>query len=488
MKKISAIAILLAALFFWSGCTKDFEQINTNPNAPTSVTSGLLLPSIQRDMINTLLGETWNIGNIVIQQVAKNQFVNEDRYLWGEFNAIWNTGYSKLRDVENIRRSAVANGEKNYEAVALILRAWIFSLITDTYGDVPYSDAIQGKEGVYYPKYDSQETIYNGILADLKRASEIIGTSAESVSGDIIYNGNLNNWKKLANSLRIRALMRISRKRDVGADLRSIVDNPTQYPIFTGNGDHGAYTFRAASPDQFPLHTTRIGSFNEFRASKTLVDYLKATNDPRINIFFRPTPASIGKDSAIIRGIPNGMDDVTAQTYFGGQQNHSQVSELYYEQAISPKGISIAKGFIMSYAELQFCLAEAAQKGLIGGNAEDFYKKGIEASYNFYGLTPAADFFTQPSIAFTGTNQEKLEKIGYQKWVSLFFQGMEAWFDWRRTGIPKLEPAVSNQNNGLIPVRFIYPIIEQALNAENRAVAVNRQGPDNINTKMWHLK
>ncbi len=488
MKKALSFTALALLTLLWAGCTKDFEQINTNPNAPTAVTSGLLLPAIQRDMMNALLNETWNIGNIVIQHTAKNQFVNEDRYLWGELNTIWNTGYGKLRDVENIRRSSLAKGEKNYEAIALILRSWIFSLITDAYGDVPYSEAIQGKEGVYYPKYDKQEDIYNGILADLKRASDLLGTSAESVSGDILYKGNLNNWKKLANSLRVRYLMRISRKKDVSAELRSIVDNPDQYPIFTGNNDHAAYTFGPNSPDQFPLHTARIGSFNEFRAGKTLVDYLQATSDPRIGVFFRPTPASAGKDSAIIRGIPNGMDDVTAQTYFGGQQNHSQISELYYEQAITPRGISIAKGFIMSYAELQFCLAEAAQKGLIGGNPENFYKKGIEASYAFYGLTPAADFFDLPAIAYSGSNEEKLEKIGRQKWVSLFFQGLEAWFDWRRTGIPKLEPAVSNQNGGLIPVRFIYPIIEQALNAENRSSAVNRQGPDNINTRMWYLK
>ncbi|MDX1910136.1 MAG: SusD/RagB family nutrient-binding outer membrane lipoprotein [Saprospiraceae bacterium] len=483
--KIFFAAILALTM---GACTKDFEEVNTNPNAPISVTPGLLLPAVQRDMVNALMNESWGIGNIVIQQTAKNQFVNEDRYLWGELNGIWNTVYGKLRDVENIRDAAVAGNQKNYEAIALILRSWMFSLATDAYGDIPYSEAINGKDGVYYPKYDTQESIYNGILNDLKTASDLLGTTSETVSGDLIYKGDLAKWKKLANSLRIRALMRISNKRNVSADLASIVDNPTQYPIFTGNGDHGVYVYRASSPDQFPLYSARIGSFNEFRASKTLVDYLNATSDPRIQTFFRPTPASLGTDTAVIRGIPNGLDDVASQTYLGGQQNHSQIGVLYYESAISGDGLNVAKGIIMTYAELQFCLAEAAQKGLIAGDPATYYTQGVNASYSFYGLTPAADFFTNPLVAYSGTDEEKLEKIGYQKWVSLYFQGLEAWFDWRRTGFPRLQPAVSNQNNGLIPVRFIYPIIEQALNGSNRQAAVDRQGADNINTKMWHLK
>jgi hypothetical protein len=142
----------------------------------------------------------------------------------------------------------------------------------------------------------------------------------------------------------------------------------------------------------------------------------------------------------------------------------------------------------MTYAELQFLLAEAAEKGLITGNAATFYQNGVNASYAFYGLTVAPDFFNNALTTYAGTQDEKLEKIGNQKWVAAFYQGMETWFDWRRTGYPKLLPGVSNQNDDRIPVRFIYPIIEQALNGDNRAAAVARQGADDINTKMWYLK
>ncbi len=484
--KIFLVAALVLTLF---ACTKDFDEINENPNAPTDVNSGLILPGVLRDVMNTVMNEAWGIGNIVVQQTAKNQFVNEDRYLWGELNGIWNSVYDNMRDVNNIIRASEERKEQNYLGVGLVLRAWLFSLATDAYGDIPYSEAIQGKSaGIYYPKYDTQETIYNGILNDLKTANEILGTSAEAISGDVLFNGDIDKWKKLSNSLRVRYLMRISKKKDVSGDLQTIVNAPATYPVFESNADNAVYNYASSNPDQFPLYSARIGSFNEFRASSTMVDFLKSVNDPRINVFFRPTPASIGSDTAIIRGIPNGLDDVTAQTYLGGQQNHSQIGSLFYEAAISGEGLKVAKGVIMTYAELQFLLAEAAEKGLIGGSAEDFYKNGVNASFNFYNLAIPADYFTSPLTAYTGTTEQKLEKTGTQKWVALYFQGMEAWFDWRRTRFPKLLPSVDNQNDDRIPVRFIYPIIEGSLNGANRQEAVARQGADDINTLMWYLK
>ncbi len=484
-KSLLALIILTLASF---GCEKDFDAINTNPNAPERVNSGLLLPNIQRNIINQVLGETWGIGNIVIQHTAKNQFVNEDRYLWGEINGIWNTGYNTLRDVNNIIIQSDANNEQNYKGIALVMRAWIFSLITDAYGDCPYSDAIKAKEGVNYTNYDPQEQIYNGILTDLATANNILGTSGEVVAGDLIYKGDVQKWKRLANSLRVRYLMRISRKRNVGADLAAIVNNPAANPIFQSVADNAVYTFLANAPDQFPLHTTRIGSFNEFRASKTLLDTLISLGDTRMPIFFRPTPATEGSGNPEYVGLPNGLGDVEALQYNGGPQFQSRIGNLYFENAVTPQGLAIAKGVIMTYAELQFLLAEAAEKGLITGNAESFYTNGIEGSFAFYGLTPPAGYLTQAQVAYTGSSTDKLNKIGLQKWISLFFQGMEAWFDWRRTRIPALTPGPTNQNNNMIPVRFRYPTIEQSLNQAGYQAAIQRQGPDDLNSKMWYLK
>lgn len=479
--------ILLTGLVVMFSCTGDFEEINTNKNNPTSAQPNLILPGVQRDVINTLVGETWSIGNTVIQHTAKNQFVNEDRYLWGELNGIWNSVYDNMRDLNNLLIYADAEDLPNYKGVGLIMKSWMFSLATDAYGDIPYSQAMNAKEGIFFPEYDTQESIYDGILSDLKEANDLLA-DALPISGDLIYGGNVQNWRKLANSLRLRYLMRISDRRNVSTEMTAILNDPVNNPIFESNADHAVYTYTADAPDQFPVFTYRIGSFNEFRASKTLVDRLKAIDDQRLYVFVRPTPATEATpdpaDDQYV-GLPNGLADVEALTYNGGPEFQSRVGPLFFEQANTPLGLQVAKGVIMTYAELQFILAEAAEKGMIGGTAEDYYLEGIEASFAFYGINPDAAYFTQEEVEYSGTQEERLEKIGNQKWISLFFQGLEAWFDWKRTGYPALTPAVDNQNNDKIPVRFIYPIIEQSLNGANRQAAVSRQGPDDLNSRVW---
>ena len=487
IKTFKKYKVALVSLFLL-GCTGDFEEINTNPNNPIATTPNLLLTGVERDMMNEVLNESWSIGNIVIQQTAKNQFVNEDRYLWGELNRIWNAVYDNMRDVNNILIRAEATAQPSYTGVALVLKSWMFSLVTDCYGDVPYSEASQGKTGMLFPKYDTQEEIYNGILADLAEANTILA-GAVNVSGDLIYGGDVKKWRKLANSLRVRYLMRISDRKDVSADLKAILNDPASNPIFESNLDNAVYSYLSSSPNQFPLFSSRIGSFNEFRASKTMVDYLQGLSDPRLFIFFRPTPATEETPSTAddkYDGIPNGLDDVVAQTYNGGQQYQARIGPLFYEEANSTKGLQVAKGVIMTYAELQFLLAEAREKGLIDiESAEAYYTKGMVASFAYYGVAPEAAYFTQAKVAYTGSAAEKLEKIGNQRWVASYFQGVEAWFNWRRTGYPKILPSVDNQNDDRIPVRYIYPRIEQSLNSPNRDAAVARQGADDINTRVW---
>lgn len=483
MKKHYIILLAGALILNSVSCDSNFEEINSNPDAIPHVTADLLLPTIIRGPVNEVMDEGWSIGNIVIQHTAKIQFVNEDRYLWGERNDIWSL-YEDLRNVNNLYRISEESGFNNYKAIALIMKSWIFSLITDSYGDVPYSEAIKGKsDGLFQPIYDPQESIYDGILADLEAASELIGTSAEVVEGDILYGGNLENWKKLANSLRLRYLMRVSAKKDVSAEMTVIASDPA---IFDSNSDNGTMEYLPSAPNQFPLHTARVGSFDEFRLSKTLGDQLMEYDDPRIRVFARHTIASVETGSPEYVGVPNGLSDVDALTYNGGPRNVSRIGALYYEDAISARGLQVAQGYIMAYPELQFILAEAALEGLIpGGNAaaEGYYEEGVRASFNYFDVEMPAGYLSRAGIAFNAAAAK--EQIGTQKWIALFFSGLEGWFDWRRTNIPEIIPGPSNQNNDQVPVRFIYPLIEQSLNAANRNAAVERQGEDAINTKVW---
>ena len=411
--------------------------------------------------------------------------------------------FSNLRNVENIIQIAETAEpvQNNYLGVALVLRAWMFANVTDAYGDVPYTEATKGKSGIYLPTYEAQDKIYTGILNDLKRANEILGSSAEAVTGDLIFNGSIEKWRKFANSLRVRYLMRISGKVNVSADLQAIIANPSATPVFVDNADNAVLVYSAAAPNQWPLYGSRVGSFDEFRLSETLGDALTAMNDPRLAVFGRPTEKSVAAGAPVISGVPNGLEDTQALSYNGGPQAVSRVGLSFACLVCNDTGkpapvANVARGLIMTYAELQFLLAEAREKNLITtGVAETYYLNGINANLNFYrsivpaeygiNLTTPANYFTQPLVAYTGTQAEKLAKIGTQKWVALFFNGLEAWYDWRRTGLPALTPGVSNLNNNLIPVRMPYPIAEQTLNGANRDAAVTRQGVDNLNTKVW---
>ena len=480
MKKIVLIIACIALTV--SGCTSEFKDMNVNPNAPVDVTPGLLLPNIIRTPINNTMDNAWSYGNIVIQHTAKRQFVNEDRYLWGDVSGPWNSGYSTLRDVRNMINAAEAAGQSNYVGIGLIMRSYIFSQLTDLYGDIPYTQAVKASEGIVLPSYDTQESIYTAMLEDLKKANTLLGSTNETIDGDILYSGNIIKWKKFANSLSLRLLMRISAKKNVQSQFSEIVNNPSQFPIFENNSDNAAITYLAAFPNQFPQATNRVGSFKEFTLSKTLADSLNAYQDPRINVFGRPTEES-ASNTPIYAGLPNGLSDVDALNYGNNGRAISYVGTLWFEECITARGIKIAKGVMMTYPELQFILAEASQKGLISGTALTFYENGVKASFDYFDTKMPDTYLTQSGVSLSSGNP--LVKIATQKWISLFYHGMESWADWRRSGLPELKPGQSNLNGDRIPSRFLYPLSEQALNSANLSAAVSRQGADDINTKVW---
>ncbi|MBN8788642.1 MAG: SusD/RagB family nutrient-binding outer membrane lipoprotein [Terrimonas sp.] len=482
MKKFKTyIYAVIIGCTMGTSCTKDFQEKNANPNAINDVTPDLLMPTIIRSICNEMVNQSWGIGNIVIQHTAKIQFVSEDRYTWGDRSGLFSNMYGNMRDVERLIALGDAKNVPNYKAVGLVLKAWMYSLVTDAYGDVPYSEAMNGVGGILMPKYDSQESIYNGILSDLATANTTFNSGAGTLVGDILFNGDLTKWKKLANSLQLRCLMRISNKRNVAADMQAIIGGANT-PVFESNTDNAALTYLTVSPNQFPLHTTRSGSFDEFRLSKTLGDKLLALGDTRIAIFAQKADAT-----GTYVGVPNGLNEVDALAYNGGPNNVSRVGSYFFLDAITETGLKVAKGYIMGYPELQFILAEAVQKGMVntGNTAQWHYEEGIKSSFSYFQSTMPAGYLTQAGVAFNNT--DALTLIGTQKWIALFFGGLEAWFDWRRTNIPALVAGRDNVNNDRIPVRFAYPRSEQTLNSASRTAAVSAQGwsEDTYNQKVW---
>jgi hypothetical protein len=292
--------------------------------------------------------------------------------------------------------------------------------------------------------------------------------------------------------------------------MQAIVSNPTTFPILESNDDNVALQYLADLPNQQPLYTTRSGSFDEYRLSEKMENTLKSLNDTRLFVYAQPTTdsgAGLVGDWDDYEGVPNGLADEEALQYSpsgdpakGGSNFISRLGLMFSCSACNPLASPIARqGLIMTYSELQFILAEARERGFIStGDAATYYNNGIQASYDYYderldvaGYTAIKDavnadaaYFAQPEVAYTGTSAEKLEKIATQKWIANFFNGLEGWFDWRRTGMPEINPG-PGAVQPTVPVRFIYPSSVQALNKDNYNAVIQRQGPDNNVTKVW---
>lgn len=477
MKNIKFI-IIVSILFVINGCTNDFEEINTNPNQPESVSSDLILSTVISNTVNrnALIG--WNNGNIVSQLTAKINFTGFDRYDWGSETGIWNNYYGNLPEITKILEISRDENTKNtsYEGIALILKSWIYSSLTDNWGSIPYSEAIKGEtENNFTPVYDNQEDIYNGILADLKTAEELLALGQPILGGDLLFDGNFTNWRKLANSLQLRYLLRISNRRDVSSEMQQIVNSGM---IFESNADNAVMEYPANTQiDSWPISNGRIGGFDEHRLSLTSENVLKQFDDNRLFAWFQPTDSK-NDDPNLITGMPNGLSEDNASTYNGGANNVSRLNQAFFWESSNS-----VKAPLMKYDELQFILAEATQKGFIAGDAKTYYENGVKASFEYWNVNQDMTIYlTQNGVAYDGT----LETIMTQKWLSSFLVGLEAWYDYRRTGLPSfIIPGSDNVNNDIVPVRFLYPDQEQTLNTENYETAVNAMGGDDINNKGW---
>ena len=514
--------LILVAFFgiFATACTDDFEEINSNPNQPERVGADLLLPTLIADPATSFLGnDAWSRGNVAMQISAVNNFTTFDQMGWGGGN--WDVFYRGMRDAQTVMEIGQESGNAAYQGIALTLQSWMVSILTDQYGDVPFAEANAAKDGNFSPTYDSQESIYNKLLEDLTRADGLLAQGG-AIGGDLLYQGDISKWRKFANSLNIRLLMRLENKRGgttIGADIQNILNSR---PVFESSDDDASFPYLATAPNQNPRHSGRVGGFDEKRMSQKAELRMKAINDPRLLVYFRPVdnpdtlaayfgddlpgilagfgmnrtawrdflvtaynndPESVKQYYNTFKGLPNGLSENNAIIFNGSRQNQSRLGEIIREM---PDGVAM---HYMTYAELQFILAEAATKGYISGDAEEFYLNGINAAMGMYDLTPAASYFTQEAVSFSPDTETALDQIATQKWMALFYNGMEAYFDWRRTGRPAIEPGADNLNANRVPLRFVYPGAEQALNGDNWKAAVDRiGGDDNINAVMWLLQ
>ncbi len=470
------ITIVLASLIAGS-CTDDFEEINTNPNRPEAVSADLLLGKVLTTAANEAALEGWNSGNVVAQHTAKINFTDYDRYFWDDNSGYWGDLYGNLRDIENMLAIArdEANPNASYEGIALVMRAWSYAELTSLWGDIPYAEAIQGRAeaAILQPAYTPQPDVFTGILEDLRTANTLLQADGPLINGDVIYEGDLLQWKKFANALRVRLLMRVSSQQEVSAELQDIVNNE---PLFESNEDNALMEYLEAQPNTWPVHTYRVGSFDEYRLSQTMETVLRRFDDPRLFRWYRPTDRTKDEAEPIYAGMPNGLSENNASTFNGGAQNVSRLGTILYEEPNSVDAV------LMQYAELQLALAEAAERGLINGDAEAYYNEGVRSAFSYWGVEMPEGYLNRVGVAYDG----EIPTIMTQKWLALFLNGYEAYYNLRRTGFSTLiTPGPDNVNGNRVPLRYLYPDDQQTLNTANYEAALARQGADDINTPMW---
>ncbi|QNK62431.1 SusD/RagB family nutrient-binding outer membrane lipoprotein [Pedobacter sp. PAMC26386] len=472
--KTKYIPLLLSGLLLLTvtSCKKTLDETNVNPNASESAQPEFLLTGAIKNTADTYWGTTNNMNSslLFVQHWAKIQYTDPDRYIFSNtgFQDLWTTGYRKgVVNLNQLIKLADVKGNSNYKGVALVLRSWIFAMETDAYGDVPYTQA--GDIGQYLtPKYDTQRDVYLGILNDLKTAQASLDPAGKAILGDIIYANSIASWKKFTNSLRLRIALRIAdREPEIARQvIASIQAEGGTY--ISSNAENAQLNYKD-SPNQNPVSNT-FDTRDDYRVSKTLVDQLTASSDPRLPIYVSKAAAT-----QLYTGVPNGL--LTGDAAALGLTNTSKPGAYF----LAPK----APAVIISYAEILFDRAEAAARGFTGEDPASLYNQAVEASLLQYGVskTDIATYKARTDIQYDPSNYKK--SIGNQKWIALFGQGLEAFAEWRRLDYPILTPAAAGSLNGQIPVRFIYPGTEQSLNPVGYKAAVAHQGTDALTTKLW---
>ncbi|HEX7119387.1 MAG TPA: SusD/RagB family nutrient-binding outer membrane lipoprotein [Longimicrobiales bacterium] len=461
-------AVLVAVA---GGCDDGLTDLNRNPNAPEDATAEQLFANGVEASVSRVFGAGLHMDLTALwaQHYAEHLYTAEDRYELGDgtVSAHWSGFYTGPQmDFALVIEKGEAEGRPNVAAVASIMQQWTYHIMTDLWGDIGYSEALQGRDpdAGNQPKLDPQSQVYDGILSTLAAAAESLDPAAEMMDdADLIYGGDVERWRRFANSLRLRVAMRLSEVDEAKASAEfadALGDG-----VFESNDDNAVLTYEEDLPNVHPIYEYQIDR-DDHTISATIVDTLKSLNDPRLPIYATPN------ESGEYVGEPNGTN---ADPELG---------------AISRIGTYFTKpdasAVLMSYAEVLFLQAEAAERGWIAGDPAALYTAAITAAMQDLGIEQADidAYLARPAVVYAG-GDAGLAQIALQKWIALFGNGPEAWAEWRRTGVPALVAGPDALNGGRIPVRLPYPQSERFRNGDNLQEAIDRQGGASLNDPLW---
>ena len=495
MRNIFKPILLTAAVCLFQACTGDFEEINTPPTSVTTIDPGLVLSKVQKDAAfaegveypNNQFG-SW------VQQWAGGVLISSSRYVEQSDNGTWEAHYTLLRNISQIRNQILKGMETDPSArtklaIAKIVEISVWQRLTDLFGDVPYSQTALGQEDVNTkPVFDTQESIYKSLITDINAAmAQLTATDASYGSADFYYKGDVTKWKKYANSLKLRLGMRI-RYADAALAQKTVTEAMGQ-PLLESNADNATIpTYNnATNANVHPLLNHFLAGSPDLKyLADAFVTQLGSTNDPRLPRIAQPSVNSVKAGAPAYKGIGVALTDAILKTII--KDDYSTASTAtFFNRDFSPAIPCI----VMSFSDVSFYKAEAALEGwgATEAQAEGFYQAGVKAAlaqapYNV-ATVPAA---FEPQLSFTGlTKEQKLEKIGTQKWIQLFGRSYEAFIEWRRMGYPNLKPGpFAGSTNGTIPRRTIYSSREALLNEDNyKAASARLSKGDTYVSKVW---
>lgn len=506
MKKIYYLVLILIAGLILYSCSK-FEEYNTDPNSTSKVTPGMLAT-------NLILG-TMTYSHVGAEFLSKDMLAKYISYMEGardlQYNKFDRTYFSSMVKLTNIKKmEEAAKGsfnEDSYIALGHFLRSYTFFNLTMAVGDIPYSDALKGEEGIYNPKYDSQKDVFIGILNELDLAAELFA-KGKSFDGDPVYKGNALKWLQATNSLKLKILLNLMKKTgDVDLKVKerfAAVVNENK--IFQSNADNFQLTYSSLEVENYPFYNSNFRDYPIM--STTIVDKMKDLKDTRLFYYAEAAEAKVA--SGVASNNWNAYVGVNPSDEFGSiasKYNAKQISKINKRYSSLNKG---EPTFLLSYAEQCFIISEGILLGWVSGDAKSYYDNGVKAAFTFVGANTPDDtkyhhgmkittstittYLSDSKVAFSGTDDEKLKKIWQQRYFLGFMQdGYNTYYEYRRVGYPEfpINTATNlNSDPNKIPVRWLYPSNELESNREHVQEAIDRQfsGNDDSNQLMWILK
>jgi hypothetical protein len=498
-------------------CKKDFIDVNIDPIGEREVEARRLLQPALVNVLYANMIRNWNFNNQLMQvsveiSDAEGKIFRYDvRRTWADYT--WNSWYTNMTDLKDIYTiaSKPESLNKSYQGISFITQTWVSSLITDTYGDVPYSEANMGRSGNMQPVFDKQKDIYADMFKKLEEANELLKEGTAIDASDPVYKGDISKWRRFGNSLYLRLLLRASGKIEVAgtvkAKIKEMIDtNPAEYPIIENNSQtakilwNGTNSSTAVYSSPYMIGIRAV-DFRNMPICDFFLGRLVTWEDPRVD-------PDLGAKS----GVPRFCIDKGIDGYVGVPSGYTPGSGVIIQAHFNSDADSDKPtlqtdpntGIIMNSAEVKFILAEAAAKGWIVGSAQDYYNKGIFDGINYWmptyfsGLTDAkfVSYINKTGIKWDSSlpldnlagGKSQMEMIHIQKYYANFLVDFQQWFEYRRTGHPFLPKGPGLANGGVMPARLNYPLVTQSTNPTNYKNAVANQGADDINTLVWWQK